>query len=36
MEVLGYAVIALVLAGIFYVFWKILAQGFKAFTSNDD
>ena len=32
----GYMVIGAILFGIFFLFYKILAQGFKAFTKNDD
>lgn len=35
-DIVGYAIVALVLGGIFYLFYKILAQGFSAFTKNDD
>ena len=35
-ETLGYLVLITILAGIFYAFYKILSQGFKAFTKNDD
>lgn len=36
LDTIGYAFVALVLGGIFYLFYKILAQGFSAFTKNDD
>ena len=35
-ELLGYAIVVAILSGAFYIFYKILEQGFKAFMKHDD